>query len=151
MDFEAARETLVSDIARYCGITGKRAVIVFDGAGHGLDQSSPAKYDEFVIVKYSPKRLTADSVIERDVFMRRRESRENETVVVSADRGVREQCRAVGAIVMQPENFIIEMNETRQRAHEYVREHGSRVTRNYLEDRLDVNTRAQLMSLRDKL
>lgn len=146
-DFERARAMLVDTVAMLCVNTGKRAVIVFDGRGKRAESAPAGPAAPGVEVLYAPGHLTADAVIERRVYGA---SNRLDIAVVSNDRGMRDLCRGMGALVMEADNFLAEARDarafiddaaaaTRQRA-------GS-----HLDERLDPAAVDRLRALRGKL
>lgn len=147
-DLETAREGLIDKVAHYCVQTGKRVVLVFDGRGAGGAQ----KVEHYRAVPsleviYSPKHLTADAVIERKVYQM---PRKMDAIVVTSDRGVRDLCRGMGALVMDGQNFLKSIEESRVDAGETVR-NTQRPAPINVEDRLDSKSLDLLKELRKKL
>ncbi len=148
-DFEAARETLIDRVARYCTEAGKRAKIIFDGRGRRPDLVSPFLSGPDLEVIYSPAHQTADALIEREVYEAQDRS---EIVVVSSDRGIRDLCGGLGALTMRPEHFLSTIDENLQQgrsALELKRHTTSRPAR--IEEHLDETARQRLQALRRDL
>jgi uncharacterized protein len=148
-DFEAARETLIDRVARYCIDAGKAAKIIFDGRGNRPDLIAPFLSGPRLEVIYSPARQTADALIEREVY--EAEDRSS-IIVVTSDRGIRDLCRGLGALIMHPEHFLTAIEESLQQVRDNLRvthhRHG-RTPR--MEDHLDDAMRENLDALRRKL
>ena len=147
-DLETAREALIDKVAHFCIQTGKRVLLVFDGRGAQVSQ----KVEHYrsvpsLEVIYSPGHLTADAVIERMVFQM---PRKMDAVVVTSDRGVRDLCRGMGALVMDTSHFLQSLQEARVDTGETVRNTRTPSPIN-VEDRLDETSRAILEKLRKKL
>ena len=104
-DFETAREALIESVSRFCSVSGEKAVLIFDGRGV---QSAAAScpHGSGLEVMYSPGHLSADTVIERMVYGIRGGGMKRDIIVVTADSGIRELCRAMGALVMNAVNFL---------------------------------------------
>ena len=92
-------------------------------------------------------RLTADAVIERMVY---KTPRKMDVVVVTSDRGVRDLCRGMGALVMDAANFLSSLEETRSSIRETVT-NTRKPAPAHLEERLDSDSLARLQALRKKL
>jgi predicted RNA-binding protein with PIN domain len=107
-DFEAAREALIEKVGRFCAATGCQAKIIFDGRGRLAQPVIPACQYPGLEVTYSPGHQSADAVIERTVYM---SSDRRSIIVVSADRGIRDLCRGLNALVMEPDNFLASVRE----------------------------------------
>lgn len=150
-DFEAAREAFIEKLVNYCLATGHRVTVVFDGrdAYARIHEGQSIRGVPGLSAVYSPEHLSADAVIERMVYSARNRL---ECVVVSNDRGLRDLCRGLGALTMEPDHFIRTI-----RAHQGdLREglaHKSRMAAKpaLLEDRLDGGSMDRLRALRDQL
>jgi uncharacterized protein len=147
-DFEAARDTLLDWVARFCSDSGKHVRVVFDGRGllPGLQPSAPATPGLEVI--YSADGQTADAYIERQVF----ESRGRKDIVVAtADHGLRDLCRGMGAFTMTPDNFLATIRESLEQSRSELRHihHDARSPR--MEDHLDEETINKLRDLKERL
>lgn len=147
-DLETAREALIDRLAHYCSQTGTRITIVFDGRGPQVTQTVAHNRGVASLnVLYSPAQLTADAVIERMVY---EAPRKMDVVVVTNDRGVRDLCRGMGSLVMDPQHFLNSIEESRRETSETLTR-----TRNpsphHLEDRLDDGALDALRKLRDQL
>ncbi len=108
-DLEEARRALVIEVSKWCAGTDHTAKIIFDGAGARTEVSEQAGQVWGVEVLYTSRHTSADAIIERGVYdAPARES----IVVVSADRGILDLCRGMGAMSMRPEYFLRSMNDT---------------------------------------
>ncbi len=107
--FETAREALIEKVARFCAATGAPAKIVFDGRGRRTEPSPPSQSTPGLEVLYSPGHKTADALIERIVYTA---ADRRSIIVVSGDRGIRTLCRSLGALVMEPDNFLSTIRES---------------------------------------
>ena len=108
-DFEAAREALIEKVGRFCSATGSTAKIVFDGRGRRIQPMEPVSHYPGLEVLYSPGHQSADTVIERIVYT---SSDRRNVIVVSGDRGIRDLCRGLNALVMEPDNFLKTVRES---------------------------------------
>lgn len=147
-DFEAARDTLIDRVSRYCAQTGEVARIVFDGRGRKPEPSAPFRGAPGLEVVYSPGHLSADTLIERFVYGSKNR---REIVVVTGDQGIRQLCRGLGSFVMAPEHFLDMIQETLDRAGHALRVDAQRYCSSPLEDRLDDNARNRLNRLKRSL
>ncbi|HQH67997.1 MAG TPA: NYN domain-containing protein [Candidatus Hydrogenedentes bacterium] len=148
-DFEAARETLIDRVARYCSDAGQAARIIFDGCGRRPDLISPFLSTPRLEVIYSPAHQTADALIEREVY---EAGNRSAIVVVTSDRGIRDLCGGLGALTMHPDHFLKTIEESLQQARtslQAAQHRPQRATR--MEDHLDEETRASLENLRQRL
>jgi predicted RNA-binding protein with PIN domain len=148
-DFEAARETLIDRVARYCTDAGKAAKIIFDGRGSRPDLVAPFLSGPRLEVIYSPASQTADALIEREVY---EAGTRSSIIVVTSDRAIRNLCAGLGALTMHPDHFLATIEESLQQARDTLHlthyKHG-RAPR--MEDHLDEATRKNLDALRRKL
>lgn len=148
-DFEAAREGLIDQVAHFCMATGHQVTIVFDG----LSRHEPEHVDHYrnvpgLKVLYAPKNRSADAVIERLVYG---EPRRIEVVVVSTDRGLRDICTGMGALVMDADNFLTVAGDARREMDHNLQHRRKQTPEASIEERLDPGTVEALMKLRKKL
>lgn len=147
-DMETAREAFIDKVAHFCVQTGKHVVVVFDGRGPRIVQKvAHNRSVPSLEVLYSPGHLTADAVIERMVYQ---SPRKMDVVVVTSDRGVRDLCRGMGALVMDTPNFLSSLEETRSAIRETVT-NTRKPTPSHLEERLNSASLERLAALRKKL
>jgi predicted RNA-binding protein with PIN domain len=99
-------------------------------------------------VVYSPGHLTADALIEREVY--NAETRRH-LVVVSGDRSLRDLCRGLGALVMNPDNFLVTVRESVGQARQSLQQSHQAHRPLRIEDRLSDETLRYLRNLKDKL
>ncbi len=109
-DLEAGREALLDLVVEFCGQTGERVTIVFDGQSTHADPPGPVPGVPGLEVVYAPGHLSADALIERAVYQAKDRLR---TVAVTSDHGIRDLCSGMGSLVMSAENFL----ETLRRTH----------------------------------
>lgn len=147
-DFESARDALVDKVAAFCVSSGCPAKIVFDGRGRRTETGPQLPGVPGLEILYSHGKQTADALIERIVYSA---PDRRSIVVVSADRGIRDFCRGLNALVMDPENFL-------GGAREMVADNRSLLgnlqrpdTIQRVENRLDQNSFERLKKIRDSL
>jgi predicted RNA-binding protein with PIN domain len=147
-NLEGARDELVDRVARYCSTTGDQAMVVFDAAGRvdPRDHRIPAYAG--VEVVYSRARHSADTIIERHVY---RAASTRGLCVITADGGIRDFCRALGAAVMHPDHFLKEIDETTQRSSTQRVEAQRKDRLGGLETRLERGETAYLKELKRRL
>lgn len=147
-DFERAREILIERIALFCIATGHQATIVFDGqARHRPETVEHYRHVPGLSVVYSPAKVAADTVIERYVYQA---SARLEIVVVSNDRGLRDLCRNMGALVMEADAFLGEVRASQAGTSETLLRTQTPHP-GHLEDRLDESSLGRLRALREKI
>jgi len=147
-DFEAARDALIEKVSRFCAGTGAKTTIVFDGRGHAAESAPLPPGLPCLEVLYSPRGKTADMLIERRVYA---STNRRNTIVVTADRGIRDLCMALGALVMSPDKFLAtarEAYDATARALERIRR---ATTRELFEDRIGESGRERLRHIRRRL
>jgi len=148
IDFESAREGLIDKVAMLCMSSGRHATIVFDGQGlHNPEVMPHDRGVPHLKVMYSPSNHTADTIIERIVY---KLPNRLEAVVVSNDRGLRDACRHMGALVMDADNFLETVQASRQSISSSLVRH-RRTSPNHLEQRLDESSLNYLNTLKKKL
>lgn len=145
---EAARDELIERVARFCSISGHDVRIVFDGRGKLAPPYLPVNGIPHLFVEYSTNRLSADSVIERYAYS---EGKRSEIIVVSGDRGIRDLCRGMGAMVMTPDNFLATVDEAISREQRQLQSMRQTVQRMAIEDRLSGDSLSQLEALKKDL
>ena len=147
-DFEAARDALIEKVARFCVATGNHAKIVFDGRGRAAAPLTPLPGAPDLEVLYSPGHQSADALIERVVYAA---TNRRAIIVVSADRGIRDLCRNLNALVMEPDNFLASVREADGNTRSTLEflERGDTLRR--VENRLDERDLDQLRKLKEKL
>ncbi len=72
-------------------------------------------------------------------------------MVVSNDRGLREQCRHMGALTMDADHFLSSVREVRRENEETINRLPGDSKGAHLEDRISADALAQLKKLRDQL
>jgi predicted RNA-binding protein with PIN domain len=147
-NFEGAREALIDKVARYCVATGHHAKIVFDGRGRKIEPVAPAYKVANLEILYSPGHKTADTVIERLVY---NAPDRYGVIVVSGDQGIRTFCRGLGALVMEPDNFLASIHETDGDTRATIRSLQQPDTQRRVEERIDGDALERLRKLREKL
>jgi predicted RNA-binding protein with PIN domain len=148
-DLETAREAMIDKIGHYCAATGHEVTIVFDGRGlHKAEHQPHHRGVASLRILYAPGHLTADTVIEREVY---KDPNRRGIVVVSNDFGLRSLCSGMGALTMGVDNFLQTVRETRGETNVRLEsaKRNARIER--LEDRLDEGGMARLKELREKL
>jgi predicted RNA-binding protein with PIN domain len=146
-DFERARAMLVDKVAMLCVNTGRRAMVVFDGRGRRAESAPAGHSAPGVEIVYAPGHLTADAVIERHVYQT---PNRLDVVVVSNDRGMRDLCRGMGALVMEADNFLAEARDSRAFIDDAVLNTRQSAPA-HLEQRIDPRALRHLQELRKRL
>ncbi|HOZ48322.1 MAG TPA: NYN domain-containing protein [Candidatus Hydrogenedentes bacterium] len=146
--FEAARDALIERTGHFCSTSGgTTAVIVFDGQGR-LEERKAGPLPRGVRATYSAAGQTADSVIERQVFLAADRA---SVMVVTADRAIRAVCAGMGAKVMSPYNFLGSVLEARASIARRLRQGRETGGARRIEERLGAEVVRRLGELRDKL
>jgi len=146
-DFERAREELIDRVAEMCTSLNRHAVIVFDGRGKHLpERVAHHRHVPGLEVLFAPSNTTADAVIERFVY---KAANRIDLVVVSGDRGLRDLCRNMGALVIDADNFLQTSSEIEREVRGAIER--TRVnTPAFLGDTLDAKSVAALEALKRK-
>ncbi|MBI5094776.1 MAG: NYN domain-containing protein [Candidatus Hydrogenedentes bacterium] len=147
-NFEGARDALIEQVSMFCSTAHRHAKIVFDGRGRRPDSDFPLRAGAGLEVVYSPGHQNADSYIERAVYNAPKRA---DLIVVSGDRGLRNTCYNLGALVMDPENFLTTVREAVKEARDV--RHSSQPSKldSRVEDRLDAGALSRLNELKSKL
>lgn len=147
-DFEAAREALIAFVGHFSGSTHSPCVLVFDGRGSAAQAQPREAHLPYLDIVFASEKHSADTVIERMVY---RSERRRECVVVSGDRGIRDLCFAMGALVMGPPNFIALVHAAENSVRHEIQQQPRGTSIKRIEDRLDPRQRAALEALRKQL
>lgn len=147
-NFEAARDQLVERVGRFCIATGSVARVFFDGRGHVPQPAVPAIPVCGLDVVYSSTRLTADALIEREVYGR---GDRRDLVIVTGDRSIRDLCRGLGTLVMTPDNFLTSLAQRLDQEREVHAARYGRHVRTTIEDGLSERSLRRLNAHRRRL
>jgi len=147
-NFEAARDALVERTCRFCAITGERAKIVFDGRGRQREAMPAMRNAGGLEIVYSPGHQSADTLIERMVHIA---PQRRAIIVVSHDRGLRDLCRGLGALVISPDNFLTMVDQAIANTRHNLDVENQRLRRHTVEERLDEAELAHLQRLKKEL
>jgi len=147
-NFELAREALIEHVGRFCVATGHTVKIVFDGRGRRAENGPPVRGVKGLEVVYSPGHQSADALIERTVY--HTPNRRN-VIVVSGDRGIRDLCRGLSALVMDPDTFLDTIGETESETRATLEHLQRSDTLNRIENRLGDANVSMLEQLKRKL
>lgn len=147
-NFELAREALIEHVGRFCVATGSVVKIIFDGRGRRAEAGPPVRGVSGLEVLYSPGHQSADALIERTVY--HLPNRRN-VIVVSADRGIRDLCRGLSALVMDPDTFLETIRETESDTRATLDHLKRSDTLNRIENRLDEGNMSALMRIKKQL
>lgn len=143
-NIESARDALIEQAARLLE-PGIRVSVVFDGQGPMTDIEPALPGVDGLDAVYTAHTLSADSWIERTVY---RAKNRDLCTVITADGGIRDLCRGLGARVFTPDWFEGEAGRNRSGA-----AHGHRPghATGELGEHLDPASQERLSQLRDKL
>lgn len=141
--FNRAREALINDVVNYSGRDWK-AIIVFDGGGNAFSQGKDESIGGIRIM-FSPAGFSADRVIERLAHDAR--VRMIETLVVTSDATIQNTVFGDGVDRMSADGFCREIAAY----YEDVRldDTPKIATKNTVAERIDAQTHAKLVALRD--
>lgn len=143
--YNRAREMLLNDVAQFAG-SAQDATVVFDGGGNTFSQGEVQMVGG-IAVRFSAAGQTADTLIERLAFERRRAG--CEVLVVTSDAAIQDTVLGLGADRMSAEGFCIEIERAR---HEATLEDVAHLAhKRTLGERIDPETLAKLKALRTAL
>lgn len=141
--YNRARELLINDVVQFSG-REYNATIVFDGYGNQFSTGDPTRVGGVSII-FSPNGTSADKVIEKLAH----DAREKgcEVLVVTSDATI--QDTVFGGFVdrMSAAGFCHEMELYHKDVQQ--EEHPKTSSKNMVKDRLDSDTLAKLIALRD--
>lgn len=139
-----ARETLINDVVHYAGNEWD-ATVVFDGGGNA-ESTGEAKLVGGVKVVFSPAGSSADRIIEK--LSHEARQRGFEVLVVTSDATVQDTVFGLGVDRMSAEGFSIEIDRY---YHEAVLDETPKpAQKRTVQDRIDSETLAKLIALRDR-
>ena len=145
-DFEAARETFLSELVEYCDREGREVEIVFDAsktdgaAGH-------EKRSRFLNVTFTEGGKTADSQIEGLIYAVPK-SGVRAVTVVTGDYELQRIASGVGMLRMSSREFLEEMRDSEERWRTELSSRRTRRRRVRLDDRISTDVRAALERFR---
>ncbi len=142
-NIESARDAVI-EIAALLLKPGVQVLVVFDGQGATTDIVPALSGIDNLLAVYTAKNLSADTWIERTVY---KANRRNLCTIITADGGIRDLCRGLGARVFTPE--WLEGETGKNQAHN--RLPGAAPTSRELGDRIDTESFDRLAELRKKL
>jgi predicted RNA-binding protein with PIN domain len=145
-NIESARDALIEMSATLLK-PGIQVLIVFDGQGATTDRSLALPGVDRLEAVYTAQNLSADTWIERAVYNAKKR---NLCTVITADGGIRDLCRALGARVLTPEWFEAETGRSRTGGAHHSQSGTTGASRE-LGDRLNSESIDRLHQLRNKL
>lgn len=146
-NIEAARDALIEKAAILVK-PDVLVVVVFDGQGTTTDTAPALPGVDALVTVYTARNLSADTWIERAVY---RTKKRHLCTVITADGGIRDLCRGLGARVLSPEWMDNEISRSRTGNAESRRPGTQGVSARELGDRLNADAHDRLSALRDKL
>ena len=141
----AARDLLIKLLTEYCTATNDTVVAVFDGVA---DPSTLARYPDrlgSLRIVYCENAITADTYIGRALFEIKNRLA---VVVVTADSAVAQSARGMGALVLTPQSFMNRIKPTVSASRDGRKPRETSRFGVALSERLSVEDRAGLHSLR---
>lgn len=145
-NIESARDAL-TEMATALLKPGIQVIVVFDGQGMTTDTIPALPGIDHLQHVFTAQNLSADTWIERTVYNAKKR---NLCTVITADGGIRDLCRGLGARVFSPEWFQAQTGQARADSAHSRQSATSNVSRE-LGDRLNTQSRDRLAQLRDKL
>ncbi len=146
-NIESARDSLV-EMAAILLKPDVQVVVVFDGQGTTTDTSPALPGVDGLLTVFTARNLSADTWIERAVY---RAKKRHLCTVITADGGIRDLCRGLGARVLTPEWMDSEIGRTRTGPTESRRPGTQGISAQELGDRLNTDAHDRLAALRKKL
>lgn len=147
-DFEAARETLVSDLALYCDREGCEMEVVFDAARTG-GAASNEKRSRYLKVVYTAGGKSADSYIEGLIYNLPKNG-VGAVTVVTGDYELQRIASGAGLLRMSSREFLEELCQSEERWRTELRGRGTHRRRVRLDERIPRDVRAALDRFRRK-
>lgn len=144
-DLEMARKKLIDLLLDFGAHTDAEMVAVFDGKGTGNKVSETKLAPNFTEV-FTPKRMTADSYIEKESYRRRDEYRT--IYVVSSDGPVQNQILGNGAYRMAVSDLLRALAEDKKEQHTFIRVNNRGNLRSEIGRSLSPDVREKLEALR---
>ncbi len=116
LNFDAARDRVINDVASYNGYKNFKTIVVFDAYKTDEVTSRKIKSDTVDIV-YTKANQTADSYIEKMVHENRNKY---DIIVVSSDFAVQNMVLGDGAIRRSSREFMLELKHLNEKAKQYL-------------------------------
>lgn len=116
LNFDAARDRVINDVASYAGYKNFKTIVVFDAYKTDEVTSRKIKSDTVDIV-YTKANQTADSYIEKMVHENRNKY---DIIVVSSDFAVQNMVLGDGAIRKSSREFMLELKHLNEKAKQYL-------------------------------
>ncbi|WP_296097614.1 NYN domain-containing protein [Dialister sp.] len=107
-DLESSRKKLIDLMEDYGAHNDIEVIIVFDGQGQST-KAKVEKIDDFFTLVYTPSRMTADSYIEKESYLRRDEYRH--IFVVTSDGPEQSQVLGNGSYRVAVDDLVKAVNE----------------------------------------
>ncbi|MBU4194679.1 MAG: NYN domain-containing protein [Actinobacteria bacterium] len=147
-DFEAARETLISDLVDYCDREECEMEVVFDAAGAGGAESHE-KRSRYLDVTFTAGGKTADSYIEGFIYAVPK-SGVRAVTIVTGDWELQRIASGAGLLRMSSREFLEELCQSEERWRTEPRGRGPHRRRVRLDERIPRDVRAALERFRRK-
>ncbi|MBU4173589.1 MAG: NYN domain-containing protein [Actinobacteria bacterium] len=147
-DFEAARQTLLSDLVEYCDREEREVEVVFDAAGAGGAERHE-KRSRFLSVTFTAGGKTADACVEALIYGVPRGGAGSVTIV-TGDYEIQRIASGVGMLRMSSREFLEEMRDSEERWRAELKSRRTRRQRVRLDERISTDVRAALERFRHR-
>ncbi len=142
-NIESARDAVI-EMAALLLKPDVQVLVVFDGQGATTDIVPALTGIDNLLAVYTATNLSADTWIERTVY---KASKRNLCTIITADGGIRDLCRGLGARVFTPDWLAGEIGKNRGHG----QTSGSGGVSRELGDRIDAESFERLAEMREKL
>ena len=148
-DLERARDMLLDYVQCFCLSGDYEVTVVFDGREQEQGQTTMPRSGGAprVHIVFSPHHTSADTVIERLIYQ---QTDRMNCIVVSNDRCLRDQCRGMGTLTMEPDSFLSSVRQVQRSARETLNKRQQNQAA-LLEDQLSEKNLDVLRALRETL
>lgn len=143
-DLEHSREKLISDIIEYAEFTGRKAIIVFD-AYNVKNSREKIEKQKYITIVYTKEHQTADSYIEKFISSL---SKYDDVKVATNDYAEQQIVLGKGATRISARELKLDLDHAKSKIRENNSSFTKKIQRNWLEERLDIETLSKLENIR---
>lgn len=146
-DLESSRKKLIDLLQDYGAHNNIEMIVVFDGMGTSTKVKKEVLSDSFAIV-FTPSRMTADSYIEKESYIRRNEYRS--IYVVTSDGPEQSQVLGNGSYRVAVDDLMWSLKHHKKDQHTFIKKNNQTNRRSEIGHSLPPSVQEKLDKLRGK-
>lgn len=146
-DLESSRKKLIDLLQDYGAHNNIETIVVFDGMGTSTKVKKEVLSDSFAIV-FTPSRMTADSYIEKESYIRRNEYRS--IYVVTSDGPEQSQVLGNGSYRVAVDDLMWSLKHDKKDQHTFIKKNNQTNRRSEIGHSLPPSVQEKLDKLRGK-